>query len=160
MDCAERPLADAVVTNLRGCAADGRRLLGLPADATPAAVVAAVDAFVHRWQRGDRPGGVAADDVPYVMGSLWGEQLVAALGWAWAEVTFRRHADVPAAAVVSADRALAVFPIHFVLACATDPDADVTIALAFERLAAGRVDGFTPGGFANVMDVVHRDGPR
>ena len=82
------------------------------------------------------------------------------MGWAWAEVTFRRHGDVPATAVVSPDRSMAIYPIHFVVECLRDAAVDVTIGLAFDELTAGRVDGFTPGGFANVMDVVRRAVPR
>ncbi len=162
MDCYDRPATDAVLTNLRGCAADAAGVLGLAADATPAGRVAAVDAFVDRWQHGDRPaaGVVAADDVPYLLGSLWGAALVAALGWAWAEVTFNRHKETAALAVVSPDRSLAIFPVHFVLACLEDTGVDCTVALAFEQLTAGAVDGYTPGGYANVMDVVYREGPR
>ena len=157
MDCDDRPITDVMLTNLRGCCADAMALLGLPATATPADRVAAADAFVHRWQRGDRPPGVDPADVPYLIGSLWGEAVVDALGWSWRLVTFRRHADVPAAAVVSPDRSLAIFPIHVVLAAADDAHADVTIRLSFDHLSDGRLDGFTPGGFANVTDVVHRD---
>ena len=154
MDCSDRPVSDAVLANLHGCAADGLALLGLSADAPPAARVAAVDAFLVRWQAGERPAGVAADDVPYLLGSAWGQAVVDAVpGWAWAEVVFRRHADVPAVAVVSADRALALFPIHVVQQCATDPSAEVTVALAFDRLIGGDLDGLTPGGFANVTDL-------
>ena len=160
MDCTDRPIGDAVLTNLRGCAADAAAVLALSLSATAAEVVAAVDGFVHRWQRGEHPAGVDAADVPYLFGSLWGEQLVAALGWAWAEVTFRRHDGVVATAVVSPDRALAVYPIHFILECVRDPAVDVTIAVAFDELTSGRMDGFTPGGFANVMDVVQRAVPR
>ncbi len=157
MDCSERPVSEAVATNLRGCAAEARRVLGLGGAATPAEAVAAVDGFVHRWQRGDRPraDGVDPRDVPYLLGSLWGEAVVAAFGWAWAEVVFRRHDDTPATAVVSPDRSLAIFPIHHLLGLADDPTADCTVAAAFAEVAAGRPDGLTPGGFANLMDHVY-----
>jgi len=162
MDCSERPASDAILSNLRGCAADGRRLLAPSPLATPAEQVAAADGFVDRWQHGDRPSAdaVAAADVPFLLGSLWGEAVVAALGWAWVQVVFNRHPDTVATAVVSPDRSLALFPIHFILGCLDDPDVDCTMALSFDLLAGGQLDGFTPGGYANVMDVVHRAIPR
>ena len=140
------------MANLRGCAADARRALGLADDAGPAEVVTAVDAAVWAWQRGsDR---IDRRDVPYLLGSLWGEAVVAAFGWAWAEVVFRRHEDTPAIAVVSPDRSLALFPIHHLLGLAGGPAADCAVRAAFEALAAGRVDGFPPGGYVDVMDHV------
>jgi hypothetical protein len=162
MDCSERPVTEAILANLRGCAADGRRLLALNPIAPPAEAVAAADGFVDRWQHGDRPpvDVAAAADVPFLLGSLWGEAVVAAFGWAWVQVVFNRHPDTVATAVVSPDRSLALFPIHFILGCLDDPAVDCTMALSFERLAAGQLDGFTPGGYANVMDVVHRAAPR
>jgi hypothetical protein len=156
MDCSERPLADAVLANLRGCADQARAMLGQVAT-TPAAVVAAVDAVVAEAQRGTSV--VDPADVPYLFGSLWGDQVVAAFGWAWAEVVFRRHEGTVALAVVSPDRSMAIFPVHFIAGCLADPDADVTIALSFGQLDADAVGGFTPGGYANVMDHVYRVAP-
>ena len=162
MDCSERPVTDAIATNLRGCAADARRVLGLADTASPAEQVAAADAFVDRWQQGDRPDATVVDpgDVPFLFGSLWGEAVVAAFGWAWVQVVFNRHPDTVATAVVSPDRSMAIFPIHFVLGCAQDPAVDCTMALSFNMTTAGKVDGLTPGGYANVMDFVHRIVPR
>ena len=162
MDCSERPVTDAILTNVRGCAAEARRVVGLTDASAPAERVAAADAFVYRWHRGDRrpADGVAPADVPFLFGSLWGEAVVDALGWTWAQVVFNRHPDTVATAVVSPDRSLAVFPIHYIAGLGDDPEADCTIALSFDELAAGRVDGFTPGGFADVMDHVYRTAPR
>ncbi len=157
MDCSERPATDAILTQLRGCATQAMAILarGGAALGTPAERVAAVDAVVRRWRR-DGAGpeqGVAAADVPFLFGSLWGEAVVESLGWSWVQVVFNRHAEAVAAAVVSPDRALAVFPIHYLLGLADDPAGDCTIGLAFDRLVAGDLDGLTPGGYANVMDL-------
>jgi hypothetical protein len=162
MDCSERPVTDAILANLHGCAADARRLLGLPDDAWAADAIAAADGFVDRWQQGDQPGPVTVDprDVPFLIGSLWGEQIVAALGWSWVQVVFNQHKDTVATAVVSPDRSTAIFPIHFVLACVEDAGVDCTIALSFGLLSAGDLADFVPGGYANVMDFVHRQSPR
>ena len=162
MDCSERPVTEAILANVRGCAAEARRALGLAEGATPGEQLAAADGFVDRWQHGHRPAAdvIAAADVPFLLGSLWGEAVVAGLGWAWVQVVFNRHVDAVATAVVSPDRSLAIFPIHFLLGCLDDPAVDCTIALSYEVLAAGGLDGFTPGGYANVTDCVHRAVPR
>ncbi len=101
---------------------------------------------------------MAAGDVPFLFGSLWGEAVAEALGWSWVQVVFNRHAEAVAAAVVSPDRSLAVFPIHYLLGLADGAagagGGDCTIRSAFDRLAAGDLDGLTPGGYANVMDLV------
>ena len=141
------------MVNLRGCAADGRRTLGLGDDAGPAQVVAAVDGCVRRWRAGEAVG-VDSRDVPYLLGSLWGEAMAAAFGWAWVDVVFRRHVDTSALAVVSADRAVALFPIHHLLGLAGDVEAQPAVAAAFTEVAAGRPEGLTAGGYADLMDHV------
>ena len=157
-------VSDAILANLRGCAADALAVLGRDGKplAMPAERVAAADGFVDRWQHGDPPSADVIDpkDVPFLMGSLWGEAVVAALGWSWVQVVFNQHRDTVATAVVSPDRSMAIFPIHFVLACVEDPAVDCTMALVFDLLAAGQVGDLTPGGYANLMDFVHRVVPR
>ncbi len=157
MDCSERPVTEAILTNLRGCAAEAAGMLGRRGGGgRHAGRAGGGGRRVRRPVAARRPArpGVAADDVPFLLGSLWGEAIVAALGWAWAQVVFNRHTDTVAAAVVSPDRSLAVFPIHLVLGAAwTGRASTARIARAFDRLAAGAVGGFTPGGYANVMDV-------
>ncbi len=164
MDCSETPVTETILANVAGCARDAMAVLarsGVPL-ASSAERVAAVDDFVERWQRGDRPPADAMDpqDVPYLMGSLWGEAIVAALGWSWVQVVFNQRTDTVATAVVSPDRSMAIFPIHFVLECVQEAAVDCTIALSFDMLVAGQAGDLTPHGYANVMDVVHRIVPR
>src|SRR4051812_14068522 len=128
----ENRLPADMLSNIRGCATDGIKLLGTGAKASdPKAVVEAIDAFVCRWQKGKRPSASALDpeDAPLVCGSLWGEQLVKRFGWEWAMITFSNGSRAPA--VVSKDRSLAVYPIHFLLGCFQDAGVDATIALSF-----------------------------
>lgn len=100
------------------------------------------------------------DDLAYTLGSLWGEQLVRQFGWRWAWVTFHDHDDSRTIGVFSPDRALAIYPFHFIHGCLRT-HAPVTILLAFDILVDGkRVPSLPPGGYENVMDNVHHVVPR
>jgi hypothetical protein len=111
------------------------------------------------WEEGDPEDG-DDDDPAYTFGSLWGEQLVRQLGWEWGRVTFHDHGDTRAIGVFSPDRALAIYPFHFVHACLRR-DTPVTILLAFDILVeAKRVPPLPPRGYENVMDNVHHAEPR
>ena len=75
-------------------------------------------------------------------------------------VTFHEHGDSTAPAVLSPDRSLAVYPIHFIMGCLQDSTVDTTILLAFNMLYADTVGDTTPGSYFNLMDGVHRIIPR
>jgi hypothetical protein len=158
----EHPFPESTAEALREEIADGTKLLGVSPDDDPAKIVAAVDAFVFDWQCGDHPPAsvLDAEDAPFRMGAVWGEQLVRAFGWEWAMVKFHEHGDTTAPGVLSPDRALAVYPIHFIMGCLQDSTVDTTILIAFNMLAAGSIDGSTPGSYFNLMDGVHRIIPR
>ena len=158
----ENPFPESTAAALREEVDAGSRLLGVSADDDPAKIVAAVDAFVFDLQCGEHPpeSVLDAEDAPFRMGAVWGEQLVRAFGWEWAMVTFHEHGDSTAPAVLSPDRSLAVYPIHFIMGCLQDPTVDTTILIAFNMLAASTIDSTTPGSYFNLMDGVHRIIPR
>jgi hypothetical protein len=158
----EHPFPKSTAEALREEVDAGSKLLGVSPDDDPAKIVAAVDAFVFDWQCGDHPPASVLDagDAPFRMGAVWGEQLVRAFGWEWATVTFHEHGDMTAPGVLSPDRSLAVYPIHFIMGCLQDPAVDTTILIAFNMLAAGTIDSTTPGSYFNLMDGVHRIIPR
>ena len=140
----------------------GTRILGVAPDDDPASIVAAVDAFVYAWQCGDRPlqSVLDSEDAPFTLGAVWGEQLVRRFGWEWRMVTFHEHSDSVAPGVLSPDRALAVYPIHFVMGCLEDHTVDTTILIAFKMLDAGKIASTAPSSYANLMDGVYRIIPR
>lgn len=159
----EEPIEMETMAGIHGCAAEGLELLGIVAKAgDPKAVVAAIDAFVYAWQKGQRPPAekLDPDAAPLILGSLWGEQLVRRFGWEWAMITFHDHEDAKTPGVLSPDRSLAVYPIHFLTGCFEDPQVDATIALAYNMLDAGATDGLEPGEYFNLMDGVQRIVPR
>lgn len=159
----ERPLDAATASSLQDCAGDALELLGLAGkSADPAAVVAAIDAFVHAWQNGKRPPKRTLDpeDAPFIIGSLWGEQLVKRFGWQWAMVTFHDHDDSVAPGVLSPDRSLALYPIHFLMGCFEDSGVDATIALSYNMLEGGSIGKLKPKAYFNLMEGVHRLVPR
>jgi hypothetical protein len=148
--------------SLAGAADEGAKLIGVSPSADPEAIVEAVDAFVFAWQCGTRPSKNAfdPDDVPFAIGSLWGQQIVRKFGWHWKSVTFHEHGNTSAPGVLSPDRALAIYPIHFVLGCLKDSNVDTTIMLSYNMLVAGQMNGASAGAYTNVMEGVHRLIPR
>jgi len=164
MNITEDPVPANILRNLRACAKDALKVLGKKyAKAEPSKVVAAIDDFIYRWQRDDRPSeDVVEDDdtARLIMGSLWGEMLVEEFGWEWAKVTFHDHDDSVAFGVFSPDRSLAIYPLEFLLGCVQDPDVDATVALSFNMLTAGKVPKMKKKSYTNVMDGVHRIVPR
>lgn len=140
----------------------GTRVLGLTPDDEPATIVSAIDAFVFNWQCGERPPPSVLDPekVPVMLGAVWGQQFVREFGWEWAIVEFHEHDGMTAPAVLSPDRSLAVYPIHFIMGCLQDSTVDTTILVAFKMLAARRIGDTTPGSYFNLMEGVHRIIPR
>ncbi|MDX2036321.1 MAG: hypothetical protein SFX72_06690 [Isosphaeraceae bacterium] len=158
----EAILSEEISANMVGCARDAAALLDVSLEADPRAIVERIDAFVFDWQCGKRPPREVIDpeDAPFVLGSLWGEQLVRRFGWEWRMVTFHDHDDTVAPGVLSPDRALAVYPIHFLIGCLADSSVDATILLSFNILAAGEIGVLPRGGYCNLMDGVQRIVPR
>ena len=161
MNVSESAIDAGMLGNIRGCAEDAAAMLGVDLlQGAPAELVRAVDSFVYDWQKGKRPEVPEDDDLSLTLGSLWGDQLVRDLGWQWAGVTFHDHGDSKAVGVFSPDRALAIYPFHFVYGC-LENDAPVTILLAYNMLKDGtRIPQLPPGGYENVMDHVHHIVPR
>jgi len=158
----ERPLRDDTTEALRAEVERGTKLLAVSPDDDPAVIVAAVDACVYDWQCGQKPpeSVLDAEDAPFTLGAVWGQQLVRAFGWEWVTITFHEHGDTTAPGVLAPDRALAVYPIHFIMGCLQDSSVDATILLAFNMLKAGTLAPTTPGSYFNLMDGVHRIIPR
>jgi hypothetical protein len=164
MNITEGRVPSNIMTNIRGCAKDALKVLGKKyAKADPSTVVKAIDDFMYRWQRDDRPSEDIVEDgdtARLIMGSLWGEMLVEEFGWEWAKVTFHDYDDSVAFGVFSPDRSLAIYPLEFLLGCVQDPDVDVTVALSFNMLKAGKVPKLKKKSYTNLMDGVHRIVPR
>src|SRR5947209_5827585 len=119
----DEPLNDETMASIRGCANEALEILGPKyASADPETVVAAVDKFAYRWQKGKRPPADVVEDTEQarlLFGSLWGEQIVKRFGWEWAQVIFGDGSV--AFGVVSSDRSLAIYPLDFMLGCMQDP---------------------------------------
>jgi hypothetical protein len=158
----EEPIDPSIFSNLEGSAEDGAALVGVSTSDNPDAIVAAIDEFVFAWQGGKRPPKKVFDpeDAPYALGSLWGQQLVRKFGWEWKMVTFHEHDDSTAPGVLSPDRSLAVYPIHFVIGCLEDANVDATIMLSYNMLKAGDTGNVEAGEYCNYMEGVHRIVPR
>jgi hypothetical protein len=158
----EEPIDPSVFVSLEGSAGDGATLVGVSISDDPDSIVAAIDEFVFAWQGGKRPPKKVIDpeDAPYALGTLWGQQLVRRFGWDWKMVTFHDHGDSTAPGVLSPDRSLAIYPIHFILGCLQDPTVDATVMLSYNMLKAGHTGEVAAGRYFNFMDGVHRIVPR
>lgn len=162
MATADAPIPDETLRKIRDCARGALDDLGPEVEAEgPAGIVAAIDDLMDQIQQD--PDGLSheegADPVVY-FGALWGEQLVAALGWEWARVDQDRDEAEPIVAVVSPDRSLAILPFHYLAERLRDKGLDVTVALAFNMLVDGAIPAMPAGGYADVMDGVRRIVPR
>jgi hypothetical protein len=159
----EQPLGASVAGALAGSNQEGMRLLGISdPNAKPGMVVEAIDAFVYDWQKGRRPRDISIkpDDVPFALGSLWGEQMIRQFGWQWVKVAFLDRKNLVAHAVVSHDRSLVIYPFHFLMGCLSDSNVDATIMLSFNMLLANKTGVGEPYAYLNVMECVHRIVPR
>lgn len=165
----EKPVEPKTLQIFKNCARDALGVLGLAEGTSdPDTVVSAIDEFVYQWQKGKRPSPkvLEAEDAPYIIGSLWGEQLIKRFGWEWAMVTFHDHGDSSAPGVFSPDRGLAVYPIHFLTGCFENPGVDATILLSYNMLAAGKTRETIEGreinrkAYFNLMEGVRRIVPR
>ncbi|MEK6250220.1 MAG: hypothetical protein N2C12_18695 [Planctomycetales bacterium] len=160
MDITENPIDAKMLGNIDGCAVDATTMLGLDASSPEEQVVHTIDAFVHAWQKGQRPELPEDVDLSLTMGSLWGQQLIRKLDWQWAGVTFHDHDDTVALGIFSPDRALVIYPFHFIYGC-MENDAPVTIMLSYNMLSDGsKIPSLPPKGYENVMDNVHHIVPR
>ena len=97
----ERPLSDEERAQVASRSADGRRLLGIDADARPDETRAAIHAWLEEFrQRKRRCSKKKLQDTALALGSLWGQTMCEGLGWQWAAVTLisrdtESHAVVP-----------------------------------------------------------------
>ena len=155
MQATERPIPPAMRQEIRQHAADAALLLRVDVETqTPAAIAGAIDLFLCRWQEGERPELDENDDLSLMLGSLWGDQMVEALGWQWAAVTLPDRRNSTVLGVFSRDRALALYPFHAVKAC-TDKGAPVAVRLAFNMLFEGaRFHAMPARGYRNVMEML------
>jgi hypothetical protein len=158
----EHPLSPKISSSFAESNEQGARLVDVDPTEEPSKIVGEIDGFVDVWQTGKRPTADVIDprDIPYVLGSLWAEQLIRQFGWQWVELVYHQAKDVKALAVVSPDRSLLIRPIDFLMRCLADPNVDVTIELAFNALLANARWPAEPGAHLDVMQTARRLVPR
>lgn len=155
MRITESPLDEEMLATIQTSAQLAFESLDVDLAASPADVVASLDAWICSWQSGQPPIAMEHEEACLWFGSLWGTQLTHCLQWQWANVTFHDFGDASAAGVFPPDRSLAIYPFHFIHGC-IENRAPVTIKLAFDVLVDGRrVPDLPAGGYENVMDHVH-----
>src|SRR5690349_18230780 len=106
---------EELLDDIQSSAEEAAKLLELDLKTASAGeIVRAVDHCVFEMQKGKQTKFPDEEPPEYLLGGLWGEQLVKALGWEWAEVEFQNVEDAKAIGVFSKDRALAIFPFHYI----------------------------------------------
>ena len=142
-----------MLSTIHACAREGMMFLGLPDDTTPAAAIGAIDQFVRRWEQGQTglPTSVDAEDIPYSLGCMWGQQLVKQFDWEWAMVTYHEQEGARAPGVVSPDRSLMLCPIHFLAGCLEGATPGADIAGSYRRLENLQDADTSPGAYVDLM---------
>jgi hypothetical protein len=159
----ERPITPNERLEFGDYSKKGANLIGLLDDTTdPVKIVEAVDTYVYDKQLLLKQGSLKLSDDEIIdsslaLGCFWGNQLVRAFGWEWVCVLFN---DKEEYSVVSPDRSLAVYATYYVRACFDYLDADVTILLAYNMIAAGRFSGERPKSYHKVMRDIYHIVPR
>jgi hypothetical protein len=150
-----------LLKQIKSSAYEALLMLELDSKADPETVVSAVDQFVYNWQCGKCPSvDCSPEDLPYTLGSLWGDQLERQLAWQWKKLTIHEHGDARAPGVVSPDRSMVIYPIHFIIGCLQAPSVDAAILLSFKMLKGGKSPHLSKGAYGNVMEHVFRIIPR
>ena len=164
MSLKERSLSPEEEHELDQYTRSGRRILGVPETATPTEIVLAVDDYVDAWPRRDAASVAKAlahsdqiIDLSWALGALWGMQVVQEFKWSWTIVI---RGDAARYGVVTADRALAIFPSYFVRECLYDASRDFTAMLMFNMLRTGRFNSSPPNGYLDLSETVTRIVPR
>lgn len=153
----ERPLPPNIRQEIKQHMADAALLLRVePEEDTPGAIVGAIDVFLNKWQAGERPELDEGDDLAFWLGSLWGQQLVEALGWQWAVLTIpRKRKPAVVIGVSPPDRTTVLYPFHAIHECLDG--GRVPVRRIFAMLMEGAtLRNLPPGGYRNVMDLPGR----
>lgn len=139
-----RSLPQELAHEMEAPRAAARRFAGVTGSAPADEVVRSIE-----WALGRAPTGQSEDeiaDLAYELGVLWGDQVVRAAGWQWAEVVWD---DGSAPAIVSPNRTHACFPARF-LADAIEGTRTGLVTRVFDRIRAGDLPDARPGALAIV----------
>jgi hypothetical protein len=135
----------------------GLERLGVRADATPADIAAAADAFVDEQQveRSKYLKGLfllmfrPAEGMIEEVGAAWGDQLVRAFGWRWQYVVREKEFE---RAVTSPDETFVVFPSNYLGHMLMPPYGDVTLMLMFNMIEAKKLPDVPAGALEDISD--------
>jgi hypothetical protein len=156
MAITEKSVPADMAETVKNCANDALEVLGGEiAKKSPKVIVAAIDKFARKWQKGDRPPPDvgSAQDVGFSFGCLWGEQLMRQFGWQWALLETEESRNL---AICSTNRSLVIYPLGFLSACLENPNIDVTVLLCFNMLMADKTPTGEPKSYTDLMVLVYR----
>ena len=127
----EKEISDEDMGVIAGTQTEANEYLKLTGQETPKEVVVRISAAVEAL----RVDPLEHDEETRhatMLGAFFGEQVVRAYGWSWAEIGTLEGMNM---AVVSPDRSLYLEPLQFVWSYLADKDRDMTLLLTFNMLS-------------------------
>lgn len=133
----------------------------LPKSTPDAARIDVIDETVYAWQQSGEPplDDVEPDELVFALGVLWGNLLVEAHAWRWADLTFHEFNDWEGRAVVSPNGGLSILPFACIHECVAGKD-EVKISASLVALGSNVIPEFPPATYENVMHGLQRIVPR
>ena len=145
----DRPLSDPERSDIVESIAAGFKRLPTEEDDTAKDIIASVDEAIRTIQsRAENYEASWLHQLAYMVGSIWGDQIVKTFAWEWAYIETEESGSF---GVVSKDRSLAIYPFGFSEVCFKTPNADVTVELAFNMLQGNSIPNQAPGSYTNIM---------
>jgi len=160
MSISERELTRQEMAEIKEDNRYGFKLLEMKnRDATSRMIVQQIDMVVGEFQNDCRKGtrnseGAESVELAFGLGAVWGNQLVKTFGWSWVCL---QASGIENLGVVSPERSLFIAPAPCIKHCLDNPEVKSNILFVFDLLEAGKLDGLTPEGYANVMGSVQQN---
>jgi hypothetical protein len=138
-DFVERLLNDDEIDELRElCKEAVRRIHAAHVD-DPETIVKKIMQYVDQVRTLE---GDALDDQALVIGCLWAQQVLLITNWTWAEL--QKSGGSPTYAIISADRAVVIFPVSYIRELLADEGRDNTALLLFNMVRSGNFPSCEP----------------
>ena len=159
--CTEESIDRDLRLNIERGARVAKDKLQLTASESSVEIFQAIeDEVVGRRNRVGSLGERLSDSPGFLLGCLWGQQLIHEFGWVWVKVRVELLNAESRIAVVSPNRALAIFPHEFIESCLAGRAA-ATIVLSFNLLSdPDEIPALPAHGYEDVMLHLHHIVPK
>ena len=130
------PLPEDEAQDVAESAAEACAQLNLPQTAAPTTIAQALYEHIGRLRDQDW-SEEEAEDHAFLLGALWGDQVVRAMGWEWRAYLPDGTPDATMPAVVSPEGHFAAAPMADVYHLLTDPKTVDSMLLLFNMIVGG-----------------------